>query len=81
MMHSPSPELDYVVRGGGRQVRYTVVMRNLEEALISMWHVLGLRSRAWFELRREPDILILHYIDMVRHQLGVLRRIAGPIEV
>ncbi|MGE0486680.1 MAG: sulfotransferase domain-containing protein [Gammaproteobacteria bacterium] len=58
-MHSAPPELDYVAPGADRDVRYVVVMRNPEEALVSMKHFLDQHSDAWFELWQIPRAAIV----------------------
>lgn len=112
--HGAPPLLPYLPAGGSPRVRYVVVMRNPEEALVSMKPFLEQHSdalfeawqipraaiihpdfeayfkavganlnrslfaflAAWWPLRREKNVLFLHYNDMKRDHEGSVRRIA-----
>ena len=119
--HSAPPVLPYVTPGGGKDVRYVVVVRNPEEALVSMKHFIEQHTAEWFELwrtppdamtrpdfptfyhevvdsmdlnaalfgfleswwplRKNPNVLFMHFTDMKRNHGRSLHRIADFIGV
>lgn len=52
--HSQPVDLSYAPPGSGKDVRYVVVMRNPEEALVSMKSFLEQHSEAWMDLWQMP---------------------------
>lgn len=114
--HSAPPDAPFLAAGEGPDVKYVVVFRNPEEALVSFRPFLEQHSDAWFDLwgmpraavcrpdfssfyaevvdpmgmqgaffgflaawwplRREPNVLFLHFSDMKRDHEGSVRRIA-----
>lgn len=52
--HSPPPAVPYLEAGADREVKYIVVFRNPEEALVSFWPFLNKHSDEWFELWQMP---------------------------
>ncbi len=52
--HSAPPELPFVPAGEGPEVKYVVVFRNPEEALVSFWPFLAKHSDEWFALWGMP---------------------------
>ena len=52
--HSAPPQLPFVKSGSGRDVKYVVVVRNPEEALVSFRPFLEQHSDEWFDLWRMP---------------------------
>ena len=115
--HSAPPQIPFVKPGSGRDVKYIVVFRNPEEALVSFkpfleqhadeWFDLWQMPRgglcrpnfqsfysevidghgmqamffgflaAWWPLRKESNVLVLHYADMKRHHQASIRKIAA----
>jgi aryl sulfotransferase len=114
--HSAPPDVPYLEPSADRTIRYVVVARNPEEALVSARPFLEDHTEAWFEmwgvpkaaltrpdfptfyrevvvpnqfhaglfgfvaswwpLRRQPNVLFIHFADMKRDHQGSLRRIA-----
>lgn len=114
--HSAPPELPFITAGAEKDVKYVVVCRNPEEALVSfkvfleqhtnafyaLWQVPkaamtrpdfttfyrevagpngmhGIQFRflaSWWPLRREPNVLLLHFADLKRDLSGVTRKVA-----
>lgn len=119
--HSAPPALPFIEAGSGRDVKYIVVFRNPEEALVSFRPFIEKHSDAWFELwqmprqamcrqdfpsfyaevvdrqgmqgmffaflaawwplRREENVLLLHFADMKRDHEASIRTIAGFLGV
>jgi hypothetical protein len=119
--HSAPPELPYIEPGSGTNVRYVVVCRNPEEAVVSIKPFLAQHTDAWYELwglpkaavvrpdfptfyeevvdpagmhrmlfgflaawwplRHNDNVLLIHYADMKRDHAGSLRRIADFLEI
>lgn len=119
--HAAPPRVPFLPQGGGTEVKYVVVFRNPEEALVSfrpfiakhsqdwldLWQVpreamvrpdfpsfysevidrQGMQARffgflaAWWKLRREPNVLFLHYTDMKRAHEASIRKIADFLGV
>ena len=52
--HSAPPVLPYVEPGGTKDVRYIVVLRNPEEALVSIKPFLEKHTDEWYELWQVP---------------------------
>lgn len=52
--HSAPPMLPYQAPGTGPDVRYIVVVRSPEEAIVSMFPFIAAHSDAWFDLWRVP---------------------------
>jgi len=52
--HSAPPEVPYFAPGGGTDVKYVVVFRNPEEALVSFWPFLAKHSDEWYALWGMP---------------------------
>lgn len=52
--HSAPPELPFLSSGSGKDVKYIVVFRNPEEALVSFWPFLAKHSDEWFDLWQMP---------------------------
>ncbi len=52
--HSAPPAVPFVKDGSDRDVKYIVVLRNPEEALVSFWPFLGKHSDEWFDLWQMP---------------------------
>jgi hypothetical protein len=52
--HSPPPMLPYHAPGSGKEVKYIVVVRNPEEALVSMHPFMGAHTQAWFDAWQMP---------------------------
>jgi len=52
--HSAPPVLPYIEPGGGKDVRYIVVFRNPEEALVSAKPFLEQHTDEWYELWQAP---------------------------
>ena len=52
--HSPPGPLPYRAPGSGRDVKYVVVVRNPEEAAVSMHPFIAAHSDAWFRLWQTP---------------------------
>ena len=52
--HAAPPMLPYHAPGGGPDVRYVVVVRNPEEALVSLHPFIAAHSDAWFDLWQVP---------------------------
>jgi hypothetical protein len=48
--HSPPSALPYQEPGRGKDVKYVVVVRSPDEALVSMHHFIGMHNDSWFEL-------------------------------
>jgi len=115
--HDAPPDLPFVKAGSGKDVKYIVVCRNPEEALVSfklfldmhtdafydLWQVpraamtrptfdafyrevveprgmggmfFGFPA-AWWALRREPNVLMLHFADMKKDLQGATRKVAA----
>lgn len=115
--HSAPPSIPFIESGSGRDVKYIVVARNPEEALVSLrpfleqhtddwfdlWRVdrqllcrpdfpsfyrevidpnayqgmfFGFLS-AWWPLRHDRNVLLLHYSNMKRHRESAIGRIAN----
>jgi len=119
--HAAPPELPFVKAGSGKDVKYIVVCRNPEEALVSfkvfldqhtdaffdLWQVpraamtrptfeafyrevvvpRGMAGMffgfpaAWWPLRREPNVLLMHFADIKRDLTGALRKVGKHIGV
>ena len=52
--HSAPPDLPFFDAGSGKQLKYIVVARNPEEALVSFRPFLGQHNDAWFDLWEMP---------------------------
>lgn len=52
--HSAPPDLPFLSSGSGRDVKYVVVLRNPEEALVSFWPFLEEHSDEWYDLWQMP---------------------------
>jgi aryl sulfotransferase len=52
--HSAPPEVPFMKGGPDRNVKYIVVFRNPEEALVSFWPFLEKHSDEWFDLWQMP---------------------------
>lgn len=52
--HSAPPEVPFIPAGEGPDVKYVVVFRNPEEALVSFWPFLAKHSDEWFALWGMP---------------------------
>lgn len=52
--HSAPPDLPYLAAGSSPEVKYLVVARNPEEALVSFWPFLAQHTDAWFDLWQVP---------------------------
>lgn len=52
--HSAPPEVPFVKSGAGRDVKYIVVFRNPEEALVSLQPFIAQHSDEWFDLWQMP---------------------------
>lgn len=52
--HSAPPDIPFLKSGFGRSVKYVVVFRNPEEALVSFRSFLGQHTDEWFELWQVP---------------------------
>lgn len=52
--HSAPPDLPFLTEGSGRDVKYIVVLRNPEEALVSFRPFLEKHSDEWFDLWQVP---------------------------
>jgi len=114
--HSPAPVVPLQAAGSGKDVKYVVVLRNPEEALVSFWPFLAKHSDDWFDLwavprealcrpdfpsfyadvidangmqgaifgflaawwplRNEPNVMLIHFADMKKDHEGSVRRIA-----
>jgi aryl sulfotransferase len=114
--HSAPPDVPYLEASEDKTVRYVVVCRNPEEALVSARPFLEDHTEAWFELwgvpkaaltrddfptfyrevvdpnqfqaglfgfiaawwplRKQPNVLFMHFADMKRDHAGSLRRFA-----
>ena len=114
--HSAPPELPFLTEGVGRDVKYIVVLRNPEEALVSFRPFLEKHSDEWFDLwqmprealcrpdfpsfytevidshgmqgmffgflaawwplRRQPNVLFIHFSDLKRDHEASIRKIA-----
>lgn len=114
--HSAPPNIPFIAQAAGRDVKYIVVFRNPEEALVSfrpflekfsddwldLWqHPRGAVSRpdfpsfysqiidprgtqgaffgtlaAWWPLRNERNVLLIHFSDMKRDHEGSIRKIS-----
>lgn len=119
--HSAPPMLPFVGSSTGLDVRYVVVARNPEEAIVSFWPFLAQHSdewlahwglppgalkrddfatfyaefvaggmhehgfygfvEAWWPLRHEINVLVLHYADMKRDHEGSIRKIAAFLDI
>lgn len=115
--HSAPPQVPFIKSGAGPEVKYLVVFRNPEEALVSFRPFLDQHSDAWFDLwqmpraamcrpdfpsfysevidshkmqgmlfgflaawwplRREKNVLFMHYSDMKRDHEAAIRKIAA----
>ncbi len=115
--HSAPPDAPFIKAGTGKDVKYVVMCRNPEEALVSfkvflerhtdefqeMWQVpKGALTRpdfptfyrevveakemqgmffgflaSWWALRNEPNVLLLHFADMVKDLPGGTKKIAS----
>jgi hypothetical protein len=115
--HAAPPDLPFFRAGGDKDVKYVVVCRNPEEALVSfkvfldqhtdaffgLWQVpRGALTRpsfaefyaevfaprqmagmffgfaaAWWALRHEPNVLMLHFTDMAKDLQGATRKVAA----
>jgi aryl sulfotransferase len=115
--HAAPPELPFVKAGTGTDLKYIVVCRNPEEALVSfkvfldqhtdafydLWQVpraaltrpsfeafyrdvvdaKGMQGMfygflaGWWQLRREPNVLMLHFADMKKDMQGAVRKVAS----
>ncbi len=118
--HAAPPTVPYLAPGGDTDVRYIVVCRNPEEALVSvkpfiekhtdelfdLWQIPrdgmtrpdfptfyhevldagGLNAapfgllQAWWPLRHNANVLMLHFADMKRDHGGSIRRVADFID-
>lgn len=114
--HSAPPTVPFLSGEGAPRVKYVVVVRNPEEALVSFWPFLAQHSEAWFDLwqmpraaicrpdfpsfytevidghgmqgaffgflaawwplRRQPNVLFVHFADLKRSHDASIRRIA-----
>ena len=114
--HSAPPQVPFLKTDSGKNVKYIVVVRNPEEALVSfrpfigehadewfdLWKVAkealyradfpsfysevvdkaGMQGTffgflaAWWSLRKEKNVLFLHYSDMKRDHEGSIKKIA-----
>jgi hypothetical protein len=119
--HSPPPRVPFHQCGSGKEVKYVVVVRNPEEALVSFRPFIGEHTDEWFELwqvprealyreefssfysevvdakrmqgmffgflaawwplRREPNVLFLHYADMKRDHEGSIKKLAQFLNI
>jgi len=119
--HSAPPAVPFIRAGSGKRIKYLVIGRNPEEALVSfktfqeehsdawydLWRVPkaaltrpdfprfyselvdpnGMQGMffgflaAWWPLRHEPNVLMLHYADMKKDHEGSIRRIAAFLGV
>jgi hypothetical protein len=119
--HAGPPELPFVQAGSGKDVKYIVVARNPEEALVSFklfldqhtdaWYDLWKVPRraltrpdfvtwyrevvdpkemqgmffgpvaAWWPLRREKNVLFMHFADLKRDLPGATRQVAAFLGV
>lgn len=120
--HSAPPVVPFLESGSDRSVKYVVVFRNPEEALVSfrpfiekhsdewfdLWgmprealarpdfasfytevierggmheHAFFGFLNAWWPLRKEANVLFLHYSDMKRDHEGSIRKIAKFLDV
>ncbi len=52
--HSAPPEIPFLRDGAEHDVKYIVVFRNPEEALVSFWPFLAQHSDTWYELWQMP---------------------------
>jgi hypothetical protein len=117
--HSPAPVVPFQAAGSGKDVKYVVILRNPEEAVVSFktflekhadeWFALWGMPRealcrpdfatfyhdiidgygmqgglfgflaAWWPLRNEPNVLLMHFADMKKDHEGSLRKIADFI--
>jgi len=114
--HSPAPVVPFQAAGSGKDVKYVVILRNPEEAVVSFktflekhddeWFALWGMTRealcrpdvpsfyydiidgfgmqgglfgflaAWWPLRKEPNVLLMHFADMKKHHEESVRKIA-----
>jgi hypothetical protein len=119
--HAAPPELPFVKVGSGKDVKYVVVCRNPEEALVSLkifldqhtdafyelWQVpraamtrpsfetfyrevvdpRGMQGiffgflAGWWPLRREPNVLFMHFADMKKDLQGSIRKVAAFLDI
>jgi hypothetical protein len=119
--HSAPPDAPFLKQGSGKDVKYIVVFRNPEEAMVSFRPFIGDHTDEWFKLwgmpkeamyradfpsfyreiidprrmqgmffgflaawwslRREPNVLFLHYSDMKRDHEGSITKIAKFLSI
>lgn len=53
--HSAPPQLPFVASGSGKDIKYIVVFRNPEEALVSFWPFMAKHSDAWIDIWGMPE--------------------------
>jgi hypothetical protein len=119
--HSSPPDVPYIPHGRGPHVKYIVVFRNPEEALVSFRSFIAQHTDEWFDLwgipreamcrddfpafyrevieprqmqgaffgflaawwplRREKNVLFLHYSDMKREHEATIHKIADFLDI
>jgi len=119
--HSAPPVVPFLKSGSERELKYVVVFRNPEEAMVSfrqfmdqhtdefykLWdfpkeavfradfpsfyaEIVDPRQlqgmffgflAAWWSLRNEPNVLFLHYADMIRNHEGAIGKIAKFLKI
>lgn len=115
--HAAPPELPFIKAGTGKDVKYVVVTRNPEEALVSFKVFLEMHTdafyaqwqmpknamtqptfeafyrevvaprgmhgmwfgflAAWWQLRHEPNVMLMHFADMMQDLQGSIRKVAA----